>query len=78
MESGSPEDAQAASEDGYLQGDNGALSSNRLINCYIYSYDYYIKKDLLHKQHLFVLLLYWLSMSIVMEKMRSQLFLLSL
>lgn len=45
MESGSPEDAHAASEDDYVQGGIGALSSNRLINCCIYSY-YCIKKDM--------------------------------
>nr|CAB3453089.1 unnamed protein product [Digitaria exilis] len=32
MESGSPEDAQAASEDGYLQGDNGTSVANASID----------------------------------------------
>jgi len=50
MESGSPEDAQAGSEEDYVQGENGMLSLNSLFDCYIYFY--YCKKRILHKQHM--------------------------
>jgi len=45
MESGSPEDAQAGSEEDYVQGENGMLSLNGLFDFCIYFY-YCTKKTI--------------------------------